>query len=255
MAVRDTQRAPVIGDGQELAERAIAGHGGMEAWERAGHDIAVRLSAGGFAFASKLQGHAVRGVDVRVATQGQSVVFEPYPVAGRRGLLVDGGEVRIETEAGAVTDARANARQAFGGLRHRLWWDRLDILYFGTQAIWTYISTPFVFMREGYELSELEPWDEQGERWRRLAVTFPRDVHTHSREQIFYIDASGVIRRHDYTAEPFGDWAKAAHYCYEHRDFDGLLLPVRRLVYPRRADNTPRSRPRLVWIEVSEPRD
>ena len=64
------------------------------------------------------------------------------------------------------------------------WWDLLDILYFGTYAIWTYISTPFVFLREGYELSELELWEERGERWRRLAVRFPDGLQTHSREQV-----------------------------------------------------------------------
>ncbi|HEV3282939.1 MAG TPA: hypothetical protein VG010_01945 [Solirubrobacteraceae bacterium] len=251
MAAPDHQPAMVIGDGLELAQRAIAGHGGIDAWESA-QEIVVRLSSGGFAFASKLQGHAVRGVEVRVRTTGQQVVFEGYPAEGSRGVLEEGGGVRIETDEGAVTDARADPRSAFGDLRHRLWWDRLDILYFGAYAIWTYISTPFVFGREGYELRELEPWVEQGERWRRLAVSFPADIHTHCHEQVFYIDAAGLIRRHDYTAEPFGEWARAAHYCFEHRDIHGLAVPTRRLVYPRRADNTPRSRPRLVWIEVSE---
>ena len=39
---------------------------------------------------------------------------------------------------------------------------------------------------------------------------------------------------------------------YDHRSFDGLVLPTRRLVYPRRRDNRPRARPRLVWIEVAD---
>src|SRR5437588_862305 len=82
----------------------------------------------------------------------------------------------------------------------------------GAYAIWTYVSAPFVFLREGYELRQLDPWEEQGERWRRLAVRFPQGVQTHSREQVFYIDPRGLIRRHDYTAEPFGSWARAAHY-------------------------------------------
>jgi hypothetical protein len=248
----EQRRNAVVGDARALAEHAIAAHGGMTAWEQVG-EIVVQISSGGFAFASKLQGHAVRGVKTRVATSGQRVVFEGYPAAGQRGVLEADGSVRVETAAGAVTAAREHPRAAFGDLRHRLWWDRLDILYFGTYAIWTYISTPFVFLREGYELRELDPWDEGGETWRRLAVTFPDGVQTHSREQVFYIDEAGLIRRHDYTAEPFGGWAKAAHYCFEHRSFDGLLLPTRRLVYPRRADNRPRPHPRLVWIEVSEP--
>jgi hypothetical protein len=252
MAGHEQRRDAVLGDGRALAEHAIEGHGGMTAWQQT-QEIAVQISSGGFAFASKLQGHAVRGVEARVATSGQRVAFAGYPVAGQRGRLEDDGSVRIETAAGEPSSARENPRAAFGDLRHRLWWDRLDILYFGTYAIWTYISTPFVFLREGYELRELAPWEERGERWRRLAVRFPDGVHTHSREQVFYVDEAGLIRRHDYTAEPFGGWAKAAHYCFDHRSFDGLLLPTRRLVYPRRSDNRPRPRPRLVWIEVSEP--
>jgi hypothetical protein len=252
MASADRQPKAVVGDGRALAEQAITAHGGLSAWERL-EEVAVQISSGGFAFASKLQGHAVRGVEARVATTGQRVVFEPYPSAGQRGVLEEDGSVRVETGTGLLAGARERPRAAFGDLRHRLWWDRLDILYFGTYAMWTYVSTPFVFLRDGYELRELEPWDEAGERWRRLSVTFPDGVQTHSAEQVFYIDTHGLIRRHDYTAEPFGDWARAAHYCFDHRTFDGLLLPTRRVVYPRRADNRPRSRPRLVWIEVSAP--
>jgi hypothetical protein len=29
--------------------------------------------------------------------------------------------------------------------------------------------------------------------------------------------------RHDYTAEVFGGWAKAAHYYFDHREFGGLV--------------------------------
>jgi hypothetical protein len=234
---------------EQLLERAIAAHGGRELWESA-RAITARLSAGGFAFASKLQGAAVRDVEARVSTRGQHVTFTPYPRPGQRGVLEADGCVRIESDAGEVLERREHARAAFADLRHKLWWDRLDILYFGTYAMWTYLSAPFVLAREGFRVRELDPWAEGRARWRRLAVTFPPGVHTHSAEQVFYIDERGLIQRHDYTAEPFGGWAKAAHYCHDHRSFDGLVVPTRRLVYPRRRNNRPRSRPRLVWIEV-----
>jgi hypothetical protein len=234
---------------RELAQRAIAAHGGLALWESASA-VHVKISSGGFAFASKLQGAAVREVEARVSTRGQQVVFTPYPRPGQRGVLED-GSVRIETDDGELVQAREHPRGAFADLRHKLWWDQLDILYFGAYAMWTYVSTPFVLAEEGYALRELEPWKENGEHWRRLAVTFPEHIHTHSREQIFYIDANGLIRRHDYTAEPFGSWAKAAHYCLEHKDFEGLLIPTRRRVYPRKRDNRPRSHPRLVWVDAS----
>jgi hypothetical protein len=239
-----------IGDGRELAELAIDAHGGLARWRR-DPEVAVRLSSGGFAFASKFQGRAVRGVLAHVGTQGQRVTFDPYPSGGHRGILDAEGNVRIENDRGTIVRERRDARTAFGDLRHQIWWDELDILYFGTYAIWTYLSAPFVFLDEGYELMEIEPWQDGGETWRRLAVRFPAHVQTHSREQIFYIDPAGLIRRHDYTAEPFGSWARAAHYCFEHTSFDGLILPRRRLVYPRRRNNRPRAHPRLVWIDVS----
>jgi hypothetical protein len=233
----------------DIVEQAIAAHGGLELWESAS-EISVQLSSGGLAFASKLQGHAVRDVEARVSTRGQHVTFTPYPRPGQRGVLEQGGTVRIETDAGELVEARENARDAFRDLRHKLWWDRLDILYFGTYAIWTYLSTPFVFARADYDVRVLDPWEENGERWRRLAVRFPDDVHTHSREQVFYIDANGLIRRHDYTAEPIGGWAKAAHYCLDHRSFGGLVVPTNRRVYPRGPDNRRRAGPLLVWIEM-----
>ena len=111
-----------------LLEQAIAAHGGRELWESA-REISARLSSGGLAFASKLQGAAVRDVEARVSTRGQRVTFIPYPRAGQRGILEPDGSVRIETDTGEVLERRERARDAFADLRHKLWWDRLDILY------------------------------------------------------------------------------------------------------------------------------
>jgi hypothetical protein len=233
----------------EVLQRAIEAHGGRSVWEEA-REICVRVSSGGLAFSSKLQGSAVRGVEARIATSGQHVTFDPYPRAGMRGVLERGGSVRIETHDGAVVQRREHARRPFAGLRRKLWWDRLDILYFGTCAMWTYVSTPFVLAGEEYTVRELEPWREDGESWQRLAVTFPEWVHTHCREQVLHIDERGLIRRHDYTAEPIGGWARAAHYCLEHQSFDGFTLPTRRRVYPRRRDGRRRAGPLLVWIDI-----
>jgi hypothetical protein len=234
-----------------LVQQSIAAHGGEQLWNDA-REISVRISSGGLAFASKFQGAAVRDVDARVATRGQHVTFSPYPRAGQRGVLEADGSVRIETEAGEVLARREHARAAFADMRHKLWWDRLDILYFGCYAMWTYVCAPFVFAREGYEVRELDPWREDDEQWRRLWVRFPDGVHTHCREQVFHLDASGLIRRHDYTAEPIGGWAKAAHYCHDHTSFDGLVVPTQRRVFPRRRDERSRAWPRLVWIDVHD---
>lgn len=237
----------------ELIERSIAAHGGRDRWAQASA-ISARVSAGGLAFALKLQGAAVRDLDARVSTRSQQVTFAPYPQPGQRGVLEPDGSVRIESDEGEVRRRRERPREAFADARHKLWWDRLDMLYFATYAMWTYIAIPFVLEDPGYGVRELDAWREDGSRWRRLAVTFPAGIHTHCREQVFYFDDSGLIRRHDYTAEPMGGWAKAAHYCFEHRSFDGFTAPTRRFVYRRRRDNRAFGRPRLVWIEISDVR-
>src|SRR2546429_1386688 len=77
----------------EVLERAIEAHGGRALWEGAG-EVCVRVSSGGLAFSSKLQGSAVRGVEARIATTGQHVTFDPYPRAGTRGVLERGGSGR-----------------------------------------------------------------------------------------------------------------------------------------------------------------
>jgi len=141
--------------------------------------------------------------------------------------VFDRGAVRIETDDGRVLAQRLDPRSAFRNLRHEFWWDELDLPYFTGSALWTYMATPFVFATPGFEVQELDPWEERGEVWRRLAVTFPLELHTHSRQQVFYFGSDGLLRRHDYTPEVFGEWAKAAHDCFDDREFGGLLFPTR----------------------------
>jgi hypothetical protein len=236
---------------RELAELAVEGHGGEPAWSRLSQR-SVRVWSGGFAFASKLQGHAVRAVDAEISTSGQHVRLKNYPGTGEEGVMEHDGSVRIE-RGGSTLAERARTREAFADARHLLWWDRLDMLYFAAAALWTYVSSPFVWLGEGYGLRELPPWQEGDERWRCLEVSFPDGVQTHCRRQVFHIDESGRVRRHDYTPEPFGKRLRAAHYCYDFEPVDGLLLSTRRAVFPRRRDGRSRSWPRLVWIELAAP--
>lgn len=233
-----------------LLEEAIEAHGGMGRWQGV-REIVARARSGGFALASRFKPRAFRAYEVRVSTVEPRAVISPYPGPGRRGVF-EGARVKIESDAGAVLAERVNPREAFRRLRRQIWWDHLDALYFGGYALWNYFCAPFLLRRPGFELQELEPWEERGERWRRLRVAFPPDVPTHCREQIFYFGAGGLLRRLDYTAEVFGGWAKAAHYCREHRSFAGLVVPTRRRVLPRAPSGRPRPWPTLVWIEIDD---
>ncbi len=112
------------------------------------------------------------------------------------------------------------------------------------------MATPFIFAETGFDVAAGDQWVEHGQVWRRLAVTFPAGVHTHARQQVFYVGDDGLIRRHDYTAEEFGSWAKSAHYWFDHAAFDGLIVPRKRRVLVRRSDGRSLSHPLLAWIDV-----
>jgi hypothetical protein len=193
-------------------------------------------------------------VTVRVQLAKQHAVFHGFPQEDQQAVF-DRGDVRIETRDGELINARRNARAAFAGpgaFRRNFRWDALDAAYFAGYAWWNYLSTPLVLTRAGVTISEGDTWAEAGERWRRLEVSFPSDIHTHSQRQTFYVDAAGLIRRHDYLARPIGRWARAAHYCDDHRHFAGLLFPTHRRVRPRGPGGRSLPNPILVALDIDQ---
>jgi hypothetical protein len=213
-------------------------------------EVVLEARAGGFALASKARRRAFAAYEARISTRDPRTVFPSWPKPGQRGVF-DGDEVRIEDADGRLLAERRDPRSAFHGLL-TVRWDDLHLLYFAGYALWGYLNQPFLFARRGFEAREIEPWEERGETWRRLAVTFPPDVPAHSREQVFYFDDQLRLRRNDYTAEVFGGWARGAHYSDEHREFAGLRFPTRRRVYLRDRSNRPRPFPTLVWLDFPE---
>ena len=86
-----------------------------------------------------------------------------------------------------------------------------------------------------------------------LAACFRSHLPTHCPIQRFHFDpATFLLRQHDYTAEVFGAWAKAANQVLAHATWQGLPYPSKRRVTPRRRDGKARRFPVLVWIEVHE---
>ncbi|GID32551.1 hypothetical protein [Paractinoplanes brasiliensis] len=117
--------------------------------------------------------------------------------------------------------------------------------------MWNYLTEPFLFTSPGFEFTELGPWHEDGETWRRLQVTFPESIHTHSRVQTFYVDADGLIRRHDYFAEVVGPAdLPSAHYSSDHRHFDGFVFPTKRRVHRIDAAGHKQPDPIMVAIDI-----
>ena len=210
--------------------------------------VALRLSAGGLAFASKLRGGVLRDLNAEVLLHRQQVTLDPYPHKELVGIF-DEGRTFIQSQD-EVTARRDDARHQITSVRRRLWWDHLDLLYFAGYALWNYVALPFQLARVPQR--DLGVYEHQGESLRRVEVTFPKDIHTHSRLQTFYLDNRDRIRRHDYTAEVFGHWARAAHFCWAHKRIDTVWIATRRRVVPRARGGRVLPGPTLVWIRLED---
>jgi hypothetical protein len=103
----------------------------------------------------------------------------------------------------------------------------------------------------GCKTTELDRWQEAGEQWRRLRVTWPGYLATHSTEQTLYFGEDGLIRRHDYDVEIAGG-NSAAHYISDYMQVAGIMIPTKHRIFPRSPDGQALGEPLIVSIDVSE---
>jgi hypothetical protein len=62
-------------------------------------------------------------------------------------------------------------------------WDPLQRAYFNGYALWTYLTTPFLLTMPGFTVTEIDPVNEDGERWEGLQAHFPDNLASNSRIQ------------------------------------------------------------------------
>lgn len=230
----------------DLADFAIAAHGGVARWNELA-TVTAHLSCGGVIWLLKGQ-DGLLDVNVRVELHRQFTSHFPFTEPGLRTAFT-GDRVAIETEAGVVVEERSNPRDSFAGHLLETKWDRLQLAYFGGYAMWTYLTAPFSFATPGFRSEELPPWREDGQTWRPLKVWFPDGIATHNKEQTFYFDEDGLLKRHDYTAEVVAG-GPAAHYTSDYREFDGIMVPTERRVYGIEADGAVNKELLLVSIDL-----
>jgi hypothetical protein len=159
----------------------------MDRWARV-DAITARLSIGG-PFWGRKGWPAIFGdqTTLKLDARRQHVVVTPFDGVDRR-LVFDVNPERIVlyTNDGITVDQRDGPRASFAGYGVTTPWDALQVGYFISYACWNYLTAPFLLTFPGVEAQELEPWRENGETWRRLRVTFPQSIATHSTEQVFY---------------------------------------------------------------------
>jgi hypothetical protein len=217
----------------DLLDLAIAAHGGWDHWQHLSK-LTASASVGGVLWAAKGKDGIVDNLVAEVDCHRQHVVF----ISPELRSIYSPSRTAIETNDGKIVESRDNPRAAFEGHIEETKWDNLHLVYFSGYAMWTYLTSPFLLKLPNVRTEEIEPWDEQGQVWRRLKATFPPDIATHSTEQVFYFDKKGLLRRQDYNVDVLGG-APSANYASEHKEFSGLDFPTRRRVYRCRPNGQP----------------
>jgi hypothetical protein len=232
----------------DLLDLAIAAHGGLDRWN-AQRAVAVELSVGGALWDLKGQTGLFESCAYEADTHVQRAALGGFGALGQR-VRFTPAQLVVEDATGQTIDVRDNPREAFADHTQGTPWDALHAAYFNGYALWTYLTQPFLYTYPGFETTELEPWEDAGETWRRLKILFPSEIASHTREQVTYFGSNGLMRRHDYTVDVLGG-AQGAHYIDDYRDHGGLLTPHRRRVHPRGVDNQKIEAPILVSIDIA----
>lgn len=231
----------------DLLDLALDGHGGLARW-RGLTSISATMTASGGLFTWKGHPGGLGTVQASADVARPRLTFTPFAGSARGQFAPD--HLEVTAADGSVQQQLDNPRETLLRLDLNVPWNELHLLYFTGYAMWNYLCSPFLLSWPGIQSEEIEPLVEGGETWRRLRVVFPSNIPTHNDEQIFYFDESGHTRRLDYAPDVLGS-QPAAHYCNDHKDFAGLIVPTRRRVYRRRADGTA-SDQAFIEIDISK---
>jgi hypothetical protein len=232
----------------DLLDLVLEAHGGLERWREV-ESIDLRLTMGGPFAAVKQQPHGLPDVLVRVSAHTPRTRISPFPYSGSRGIFQP-GKAWIENTQGDVTSQLEPPRDSFQGHELLTPWSDLQFLYFVGYAFRTYFTMPFVLIENGVKVQEEALHQENDESWRVLKVIFPPGMDVHCPVQKFYFDERGYLVRNDYFTEVSP--GTAAHYIYDHKNFDGFIFPTHRRVVMREGDRAFVSRSSIFILDIHD---
>jgi hypothetical protein len=232
----------------ELLNVAVKAHGGLERWNKV-KAIKVAASITGGIWYVKGKGDFLKNVILTAETRKEHLTVD-FLGQDKRAVFQP-NRVVMETADGSLIDARDNPEKSFEGQQRETPWDDFHVAYFVGEALWTYLNTPFLYTYEGFVTEEIPSIQVEGEVWRRLKVTFPDNVKSHTREQISCFGPDGLLRRHDYTVDILGG-ATGLNYASDYRDVEGIIVPAKRRVYAYEGDYQLVKEPLLVAIDMGE---
>ena len=193
----------------DLLADALAAHGGLERWNQL-RAITVDAEISGVFWQIKGPAEAMAKVRFEVDTQREWLTMDF--VGQERRSVFEPDRVVVQQPIGTVIATCDNRERSFDGHQFETPWDEVHLAYFTGEALWTYLTVPFQFIWPGFQSVEISPIDVDGETWRRLQVTFPDHIKSHTRTHVFCLGPDGLLRRHDFTIDVVGHTVESQLY-------------------------------------------
>ncbi len=231
-----------------LLDQVLDAYGGRARWEQV-RSISARKRFGGITWQAKQVAGILDDGQVTVEVQRERTSFTPFTAADLR-VTFEPDRVAVETLQGEVKDELLSPRASFAGHTLETPWTPLQLGYFAGYAMWTYLTEPYSLTLPGVQTEEGEPWQEGDETWRRLHVTYPAYLASHSASQVVYIDDRGLLRRRDYVVDVLGG-TPGIHYVSGFQEVAGIIVPTKRTILPRGEGNHALPEPVIVSIDLS----
>ena len=235
----------------DLLQLALNAHGGLQRWN-AFNSLTAELSVDGAIWHLKQQPGLLQHKIFEIETHTERLTITPFTAPGLRSVFVPQRLV-LETLNGNAVETREDPAAAFAGQTLETAWDKFHVAYFASEALWTYLTSPFLYTYPGFESEEIEPWHENGEVWRRLKVTFPAGISSHTKTQITHFGPDGLMRRHDYTVDILGG-ATGANYVSDYQNVQGIMMPGKRRIYAYDQNMRKVPEPLLVSLDFGQMR-
>jgi len=170
-----TDTVEKLGSGKDkmsdLLGLVISAHGGAEQWNQLSR-VSAHVRGGGLLWTVKGEEGVFGDRTVNAELHYQWLSYSPFRTPElSTGYMPD--RVAIIRADGSTVQERCEPRASFAGHQRETLWDDLQAIYFSSYAMWNYLTEPFLLTYPGVKTQEIEPWNEEGERWRRLKAQFP----------------------------------------------------------------------------------
>ena len=234
-----------------LLEKALRASGGLDLW-RQKRRFTLHTSITGSLCTARCSTAQLRELVVEGSTHIQALEITGFARADLRALYRPDW-VALEGHDARRLMERQGSPEALRSELQSTTWDELQLAHYCGYLIWNHITTPFILAATDFETKELRRNIARGERLRQLRVVFPARVATHAREQTFYFDREGLLRRLDYPAA-HEEHTQIAQMFSGHQRFSGILVPTLFRLLSIGAEGVPVAKPSLLDVEIFDVR-